>query len=171
MVVCDHSFMLVWLTDWQLAEDHILIRIGDKVDWTLYQSDRSWLSRLFADRLNIEWQFDTYGDAVPQSSRRVRGEVTALMSVRCNQVKTGEGRVPVTGAAQLLPVEDTSGSWMSAPGTPDIEATHGDGPFFYMFSYTNSLGDDASDSLYGYVLTLNLRLDDTRDPFSTDPRP
>jgi hypothetical protein len=159
MAVCDHGLMLVWLTDWQLGEDHVLIRVGDVVDWTLYRSDRVWLSRLFADRLNIEWQFDTYGDAVPQPSRRVRGEVTALMSVHCPQV-TDEGRVPVAGAARLSPVEDTSGSWMNAPGASEGEAPQGDGSFFYTFSYVNPSGDDASDSLYGYVLTLDLRLDE-----------
>ncbi|MCS5716158.1 hypothetical protein NVV95_16550 [Herbiconiux sp. CPCC 205716] len=30
--------MLVWLTDWQLVEDRILIRVGDIVDWVVYES-------------------------------------------------------------------------------------------------------------------------------------
>ncbi|MFB2580941.1 DUF6578 domain-containing protein [Herbiconiux sp. P15] len=121
--------MLVWLTDWQLSEDHLLIRVGDVVDWTLYESDRGWLARLFADGLSIEWQFDTYGEAVEQPSRRVRGEVTSLLSARGRHTMTDEGLVP--GPARLVPVGDTSGSW--APG------------------------DERSDSLYGYVLTLDVR--------------
>jgi hypothetical protein len=47
--------MLVWLTDWQLAEDLVLIRVDDVVDWTLYEADQSWLFRLFANRLSVEW--------------------------------------------------------------------------------------------------------------------
>jgi hypothetical protein len=51
--------MLVWLTNWQIEEDHRLITVGDTVDWTLYPADRDWVRRLFGDRLVIEWQFDS----------------------------------------------------------------------------------------------------------------
>jgi len=73
--------MLVWLADWQLSEDHLLIKIGDAVGWQLYPADAGWVSRLFAERLALEWQFDTYGDAIDQPSRRVTGQVTGLQSV------------------------------------------------------------------------------------------
>jgi hypothetical protein len=98
---------------------------ADGVDWTLHEADRSWMSRLFADRLAIEWQLDTYGGAEEQPSRRVSGEVVELRSVRCRQVTTEEGRVPVTGKAQLLPVDDTSGSWMHGAPPAQSEAGHG----------------------------------------------
>lgn len=126
--------MLVWLTDWQLAEDHLLIRVGDTVDWTLYEADHDWTSRLFGERVAIEWQFDTYGDAVDQPSRRVCGVVAELDGVRCRQVMTDERFVPVSGEARLLPVADTSGSWMHESRPVHTEPG----------------------ALYGYVVTLRL---------------
>jgi hypothetical protein len=148
--------MLVWLTDWQLAEDLVMIRAVDVVDWKLHEADRSWMSRLFADRLAIEWQLDSYGDAVEQPSRRVRGEVVELRSVRCRQVTTEEGRVPVTGQAQLLPVEDTSGSWKREALPAPSEESRGISQSFYTFGYASVLDDDEIDALYGYVVTLKL---------------
>jgi hypothetical protein len=148
--------MLVWLTDWQLSEDHVLIRVGDVVDWTIYASDRRWLARLFADRLSIEWQFDTYGDAVDQPALHVRGEVTSLLSARCRQVVTAEGRVPVSGAAQLLPVEDTSGSWTGGAALTESEPTRRPGRYSYSFSYTSLISDSTADPLYGYVAMLDV---------------
>lgn len=104
--------MLVWLTDWQIAEDHLFIRVGDTVDWTVYPADRDWVSRLFGHRLVIDWQFDSYGDALDQPSRRVSGKVAELCSVHCRQTRAREGLVPVTGEATLQPVADTTGSWL-----------------------------------------------------------
>lgn len=109
---CDDGRMLVWLTNWQIAEDHLLIRVGDTVDWTVYPADRDWVIRLFGDRLVIDWQFDSYGDAVDQPSLWVSGKVAELCSVRCRQTRAREGLVPVSGEATLQPVADTSGSWM-----------------------------------------------------------
>jgi hypothetical protein len=148
--------MLVWLTDWQLAEDLVLIRAGDVVDWKLHEVDRSWMSRLFADRLAIEWQLDTYANAEEQPSRRVHGEVVELQSVRCRQVTTEEGRVPVTGQAQLSPVEDTSGSWKREALPAPSEESRGISQSFYTFGYASVLDDDEIDALYGYVVTLKL---------------
>ncbi|MCI2957030.1 hypothetical protein MN032_04940 [Agromyces atrinae] len=143
--------MLVWLTDWQLAEDHLLIAVGDRVEWTLYPADANWVSRLFGDRLVIDWQFDTYGDAVDQPSIRTSGTVTGLQGVRCRQVRTDEGIVPVTGSATLLPVTDTSGSWAPvAKAFPSIIAD-GSGT---SFSYTSIHDDVTSESLYGYVASI-----------------
>jgi len=121
--------MLVWLTDWQLAEDHLLVTRDDVVDWTLYPADRDWLTRLFG-HAPAEWQVDTYGDAVDQPSRRVRGRVDDLRSVRCRQLATEEGIVPVRGQATLRPVHDTSASW------------------------TRAHRDDASGALYGYLASV-----------------
>ncbi|SOE67022.1 hypothetical protein SAMN06296378_1836 [Salinibacterium xinjiangense] len=42
--------MLVWFTEWQVAEEHLLITVGDIVDFTLYPANTDWLSRLFVDR-------------------------------------------------------------------------------------------------------------------------
>jgi hypothetical protein len=146
--------MLVWLTDWQLAEEHLLIKVGDTVDWTLYPADRNWVSRLFGDRLVICWQFDTYGDAVDQPSRRVSGKVAELRSARSRQIRTDEGFVPVPGEATLQPVADTSGSWMRDAGQEESAADRGTGPITYKFSYTSAFDSVEADYLYGYVLSL-----------------
>lgn len=90
--VCDDGGMLVWLTDWQIAEDHLLIEVGDSVEWTVYPADRDWVWRLFGDRLAIDWQLDSYGEAVEQPSRRVSGRVAELSSVRCRRERAPEGR-------------------------------------------------------------------------------
>ncbi|MDN4639987.1 hypothetical protein QCD70_07010 [Agreia sp. PsM10] len=73
-----------------------------------------------------DWRFDSYGDAVDQPSRRARGEVAQLMSVRCRQIQTAEGIVPAPGEARLQPVRDTSGSWMRGAGQVTGESD-GDG--------------------------------------------
>lgn len=137
--VCDHGLMLVWLTDWQLSEDHLLVRVGDAVEWTLYEADHDWTARLFGDRLALAWQFDTYGDAVDQPSLRVRGVVAELQSVRCRQVLTDEGFVPVRGEARLLPVADTSGSWMH-----ETRPVHTEPGALYGYIVTFTLTDEAS---------------------------
>ncbi|WP_211881629.1 DUF6578 domain-containing protein [Pseudarthrobacter albicanus] len=146
--------MLVWLTDWQLAEDHLLITVGDTIDWTLYPADRNWVSRLFGDRLVIDWQFDTYGDAVDQPSRRVSGRVVELWSVRCPKIRTDEGFVPVTGEATLQPAVDTSGSWMRQAGQEESAAVRGTETITYKFSYTSAFDSVEADYLYDYVLSL-----------------
>ncbi|TVU64853.1 hypothetical protein FQP90_07320 [Paenarthrobacter nitroguajacolicus] len=146
--------MRVWLTDWQIAEDHLLVRVGDPVDWTVYRADRDWVWRLFGDRLVIDWQFDSYGDAVDQPSRRVSGEVAELCSVRCCQTRTREGLVPVTGEATLEPVADTSGSWMRDTAHEESVANTGTGQIMYTFSYTGPFDRGETDYLYGYVLSL-----------------
>ena len=142
--------MLVWLTDWQLAEHRLLISIGDVVDWTVYRADRDWVARLFGDRLTIEWQLDTYGDAMGQPSRHVSGHVIELRSVRCRQVRTAEGIVPAAGEAILQPVTDTSGSWQAHERVTENSASSGAGTFAYT-SASDGLGTNA---LYGYVLSL-----------------
>ncbi len=122
--------MHVWLTDWQVAEEQLLIRVGDSVNWTLFPAARSWLSRLFGERVVIDWQFDTYGGAVDQPALQVLGEVVEIRSVWCPQTQTDDGFVPVNGGATLHPAVDTSGSW------------------------TNIAGQCEADRLYGYVLSL-----------------
>jgi hypothetical protein len=146
--------MLVWLTDWQIAEDHRLITVGDIVDWTLFPADRDWVRRLFGDRLVIEWQVDDYGDAMSQPSRTVSGEITELQSVRCRQLQTGEGFVPVTGEATLQSVTDTSGSWARPAPHENNAADRPPGLSTYTFSYTSARHDPEAENLYGYVATL-----------------
>ena len=146
--------MLVWLTDWHIAEDHRLITVGDIVDWTLFPADRDWVRRLFADRLVIEWQVDDYGDAVSQPSRSVSGEIRELQSVRCRQLQTGTGIVPATGEATLQPVTDTSGSWAPRTSNDNKAADRSPDSFTYTFSYTSARHDPEAVSLYGYVATL-----------------
>ncbi|WP_370629241.1 DUF6578 domain-containing protein [Paenarthrobacter nitroguajacolicus] len=136
------------------AEDHLLIRVGDTVDWTVYPADRDWVWRLFGGRLVIDWQFDSYGDAVDQPSRRVSGEVAEVCSVRCRQTRTREGLVPVTGEATLEPVADTSGSWMRDTAHEESVANTGTGQIMYAFSYTGPFDRGETDYLYGYVLSL-----------------
>lgn len=155
--------MFVWLTDWQLAEDHLLIGVGDTVDWTLYPADTEWVARLFADRLKIEWQFDTYGNAFDQPSRRVFGKVTDVRSVRCRQVRTNDGIVPVSGEATLLAVHDTSGSW--AYGSGSLVSSTGviAGSDSFSGSWTGISANRIADYLYGYVLTLALHDQHTDD--------
>ncbi|MFK0005182.1 DUF6578 domain-containing protein [Paenarthrobacter sp. NPDC090522] len=146
--------MLVWLADWQVAEDHLLVRVGDTVDWTMYPADRDWVCRLFGDRLVIDWQFDSYGDAVDQPSHRVSGKVAELYSVRCRQTRAREGLVPVTGEANLQPVGDTSGSWVRDAAREENVANTGSGQIMYTLAYTSSFDDVEADYLYGYVLSL-----------------
>lgn len=132
--------MLVWLTDWQIAEDHLLIEVGDSVEWTVYPADRDWVWRLFGDRLAIDWQLDSYGEAVEQPSRRVSGKVAQLSSIRCRQERAREGLVPIAGEAVLEPVADTSGSWLR--GTVQEPGANAG----YLYGYVLSLaqGDDES---------------------------
>ena len=152
--VCDDGHMFVWLTDWQIAEDHLFIRVGDTVDWTVYPADRDWVSRLFGHRLVIDWQFDSYGDAVDQPSRRVSGKVAELFSVRCRQTRAREGLVPVTGEATLQPVADTSGSWVRDTAHDESPANTGQGQTVNTFSQMSAFDDVEADYLYGYVLSL-----------------
>ncbi|WP_233205637.1 hypothetical protein, partial [Cryobacterium sp. Y82] len=140
--------MLVWVTEWQVAEEHLLIAVGDFVDFTLYPANIDWLARLFGDRPAVEWQFDTYGDAVDQPSLRVKGKVDGLMSARCRQVQTTEGLVPVTGAAKQQSVADTSGSWMRQGRFEQSETSHGADARSHHGSYENAHADDTTD-LYG----------------------
>jgi hypothetical protein len=160
--------MLVWLTDWQLAEDRLHIAVGDTVDWTLFAADSDWMARLFGGRLAIAWQFDTYGDAVPQPSIRVAGVVVELREVRCRRIGADGGRVPAIGGATLEPVADTSGSRGRHSGPVETPAAADAGDIdepvtiVHTFSYTSAFGDD-DDTLYGYVATLSVDDDDDAD--------
>jgi len=147
--------MLVWLTEWQVAEDLTVIRAGDVVDWTLVEADRAWLSRLFAERVRVDWQLDTYADATEQPSRRVRGHVLDVRSVRCRQITTNEGRVPRPGAATLTVVDDTSGSWKREPNAAAEETGHGHSYSTFGY-YGEAVENDAHEHLYGYLVTVRL---------------
>jgi hypothetical protein len=147
--------MLVWVTEWQVAEEHLLIAVGDIVDFTLYPANIDWLSRFFVDRPAVEWQFDTYGEAVDQPSLRVKGKVDGLMSVRCQQVQTTEGLVPVTGEAKQQSVADTSGSWMRQGWLAQSETSHGAHATSRHGSYESASDDDTAD-LYGYIISLTV---------------
>ena len=143
--------MLVWLTDWQIAEDHVLVERGDVVNWTVYPADAEWITRLFGGHLALEWQYDTYGGGVVQASRRVQGRVSAVKSVRCRQMQSDEGIVPVPGAARLCEVEDTSASWVRGvgPSRSDNEVNHG------WRSYSSSFDGAGTEVLYGYVVIIH----------------
>jgi hypothetical protein len=143
--------MLVWLTDWQIAEDHVLVELGDVVNRTVYPADAEWITRLFGGHLALEWQYDTYGGAVVQASRRVQGRVSAVKSVRCRQMQSDEGIVPVPGAARLCEAEDTSASWVRGvgPSRSDDGVNHG------WRSYSRSFDGAGTEVLYGYVVTIH----------------
>lgn len=150
--------MLIWLTDWQIAEEHVLVEKDGFVDWTVYPADLDWMARLLGDRrTGIAWELDTYGDAVVQPSRRVRGQVTEIQSVRCRQLSTDDGIVPEPGGAVLDPVSDTSGSWLRHGGTraaasaPDGDT---DGRQIVWGSYSSISSQEELDALYGYIVTI-----------------
>lgn len=146
--------MLVWFSDWQLAEERLLITVGDAIEWELYPADAAWVTRLFGDRLAVEWQFDTYGDAVEQPSRRVRGAVADIRSVRCVLVHGSDGLGPRPGAAVMSPVLDTSGSW-KADTMASVVADPGLGGLETGWrSYTSIYGSGDVERLFGYVVTL-----------------
>ncbi|MCJ1711132.1 hypothetical protein MT344_08065 [Clavibacter michiganensis subsp. phaseoli] len=152
--------MLIWLTDWQVAEDHLLVERDDVVDWTVYPADLDWMARLLGDRrAGIAWQFDTYGDALVQPSRRVRGQMTEIRSVRCRQLSTDEGMVPEPGKAVMHPVRDTSGSWLRHGGTAaaveaPLPAGDADGHVVVWGSYSSISSQDAMDALSGYIVAV-----------------
>ena len=152
--------MLIWLTDWQVAEDHLFVERDGVVDWTVYPADLDWMARLLGDRqTGNAWQLDAYGDAVIQPSRRVRGQVAEIRSVRCRQLSSDEGMVPEPGGAVMHPVRDTSGSWPRHGGAAAAaEAPHpagdADGRVVVWGSYSSISSQDAADALYGYIVTI-----------------
>jgi len=156
--------MLVWLTDWQIAEDHILVESGGVVDWTVYPADTAWVTRLFGDRLAVEWQYDTYGGGVVQASRRVRGQVAAIQSVRCRQMRSAEGIVPVRGAADLHEVVDTSVSWVSKAGPPRSPSQSSDTKNSGWRSYSSIFDEGDQEARYGYIVTVEQASGNTRSP-------
>lgn len=146
--------MLVWLTDWQIAEEHILVESGGGVDWTVYPADTNWVSRLFGDRLAVEWQYDTYGEAVVQPCRRVQGHVAAIHSIRCRQTRSHEGIVPVRGAASLTEVDDTSASWVRGAGPLGRASLSGYTENFGWRSYSSIFDEGDEEASYGYIVTV-----------------
>lgn len=146
--------MLVWLTDWQIAEDRILVESGGAVDWTVHPADTAWVTRLFGDRLVVEWQYDTYGDGVVQASRRVQGQVAAVQSVRCRQIRSDEGIVPVRGAAGLHEVMDTSASWIRDADSPRRPSRRGGEENVGWRSCSSIVDEGDDEALYGYVVTV-----------------
>ena len=158
--------MLVWLTSWQLAEEHLLITVGDTVEWDLYPADKEWISRLFAERLTIDWQFDTYGGAVDRPSRHVIGKVTAVHRVRCREIHADGSFVPARGEATLQGVVDTSSSWRDYElKSKDVVASHSERAAITGGSTKPGVVDQ-----YGYVLSLDLSYErSTAEDTSTGP--
>lgn len=146
--------MLVWFSDWQLAEERLLITVGDAVEWELYPADAAWVTRLFGDRLAVEWEYDTYGDAVEQTSRLVRGAVADIRSVRCVLVHGSNGLGPLPGAAVMSPVLDTSGSWITETMAPVVADPGRGGLETGWRSYTSVYGSGDVEFPFGYVVTL-----------------
>ncbi|MGA1813087.1 DUF6578 domain-containing protein [Frondihabitans sp. 4ASC-45] len=146
--------MLVWFSDWQLAEERLLITVGDAVEWELYPADAAWVTRLFGDRLAVEWEYDTYGDAVEQPSRRVRGAVVDVRRVRCVLVHDSDGLGPLPGAAVMSPVLDTSGSWITETTAPVVADPGRGGLDTGWRSYTSIYGNGDVEFPFGYAVTL-----------------
>lgn len=161
--------MLVWLTDWQIAEDHILVESGGGVDWTVYPADAAWMTRLFGDRLAVEWQYDTYGDGVVQASRRVRGRVAAIQSVRCRQTRSDEGIVPVRGAAGLHEVMDTSASWTSSAIPPRRPSRSSDAENLDWRSCSTIFDENDQEARYGYIVAVEHASGDAASPRTQSP--
>ncbi|WP_374116075.1 MULTISPECIES: DUF6578 domain-containing protein [unclassified Curtobacterium] len=151
---CDDPRVLVWLTDWQVVEQHLLVAPGDAVAWELCPADMEWTTRLFGDRLVLEWQLDGYGDAARRRARQVRGRVLELRSVRCRQRQASEGIVPVAGAARLQPVHDTSSSWARPSRTPTDPAGGVGLQHPGWRSYSSIFAEGQAEYLYGYVVTI-----------------
>lgn len=144
----------VWFTDWQVAEDHVLVTTGDLVEWTLFRADADWIIRLFGGDVDVRWQFDTYGDALDQPVRQVRGRVTDLHEVRCPQLATTEGIEPVAGAATLRRVDDTSGSWSRPSADPRRSEVGADGRHAPRRPIPARDGSIGPGHLYGYLVSV-----------------
>ena len=83
------------------------------------------------------------------------GKVDGLMSVRCRQVQTADGLVPVTGEAIQQSVANTSGSWMRQGWLAQSETSHGADANSHHGSYESAFDDDTAD-LYGYIPSLTV---------------
>ena len=103
----------VWLTAWQVAEDHVRVGVGDRVAWGLSATDQKWLARLFGARLSVALQLDTYLGGTPGiPSHPLMGVVSSVQAAWCRQVAVpGDGLHPRGGEATLETVVDTRGAW------------------------------------------------------------
>ena len=77
------------------------------------------------------------------------------MSVRCQQVQTADGLVPLTGEAIQQSVANASGSWMCQGWLAQSETSHGADANSHHGSYEISFDDDTA-GFYGYILSLTV---------------
>ena len=97
----------VWLTEWQVAEDHLQVTLNETVTWKLVPMDQEWITRLFAERRAVSLQLDTYADATrgPESPdwTQVSGLVVRVDQVSVLYVRSTDrferGLVPERGKA------------------------------------------------------------------------
>ncbi|MCU1405155.1 MAG: hypothetical protein JWQ43_1458 [Glaciihabitans sp.] len=120
----------VWLTDWQVAEDHILVSVGDTVAWELTPADTVFAALLFGDGVAIDLQLDTYAAGSPEVPRTfLAGRVDTIKAIWSPMELGVGGWNPAAGKATLRPVADTHGSWGSSAipgqGTTDTEHLYG----------------------------------------------
>lgn len=97
----------VWLTEWQVAEDHLQVVLDEIIAWDLIPMDHDWIARLFADRRTVPLELDTYAGATRDKDAadwtRLGGTVVRIDQISIRYVPSTEPRepgvVPARGAA------------------------------------------------------------------------
>jgi hypothetical protein len=103
----------VWLTEWQVAEIHLDVGVGDHVDWMLVPMDVPWLNRLFGERRTVDLQLDLYAEEFGRDTHwaSVAGSVVGIEVVRCPMQQSTDpedrGWIPVPGEAWTTQLDRT----------------------------------------------------------------
>lgn len=110
----------VWLTEWQVAEDHFAVVVGETVAWKLVPMDHDWITRLFESRRTVPLQLDMYAEATRGENAldwtEINGVVVRLDQVSVQYVQSNDpaqrGLFPQRGAAV---VHTVSSIWPVQP--------------------------------------------------------
>ncbi|MFJ4221156.1 DUF6578 domain-containing protein [Curtobacterium luteum] len=75
----------VWLTEWQVDEDGFDVAVGERIAWTVYESDQPWIDLILSAPRTVPLQRDTYAHersaAELTTGRDLRGVVTRIDQV------------------------------------------------------------------------------------------
>jgi hypothetical protein len=101
---------LIWVADWEMQCCGEPFAVGSRVRWRLSPCGRDMLGAFHdAEEDQPAWYYDHHSDEGTRRPVTREGNVRSIRAVRCAYRQRGQVLTPVSGSAELRPVDRATG--------------------------------------------------------------